>query len=172
MTAIQRFIEVVASSENSRKCDLVDKPIRKLVDLIDDASDFIVKYEGEDKRGMPFYTLPGRTARHTNLRIVPVGRILKATSAREKVQEFKSNLDQITKEFERALAATVYERVMTAAEEAECIKISNWLTSLDFVGRLQDIISRHAPGTGAWFLERDDIRNWMNGRLHIHRLWV
>ena len=53
MTDIQPFIEAVTSSENSNKRALVDKTIHKLVDLIDDASEFIIKYEGEDKLGMP-----------------------------------------------------------------------------------------------------------------------
>ena len=104
-------------------------------------------------------------------RTVSPGRILKATSAHEKVQEFKSNLDGVTKAFERALAATVYVSVMTAAEKAECVEISNWLTSLDFVGRLQDIIGHHTPGTGAWFLERDDIQDWMYDRSKLCKLW-
>ena len=56
MTAIQPFIEVVTSSENSNKRALVEKTISKLVDLIDDASDFIIKYEGEGKPGMPYHT--------------------------------------------------------------------------------------------------------------------
>ena len=99
------------------------------------------------------------------------GRILKATRAQDTIKEFQDHLSRIKEEFNQALTATVYMSVMTAAEEAECVKISNWLTPLDFVGRLQDIISRHTPGTGSWFLERNDIQDWMNDRSDIRRLW-
>ena len=66
MTEIQPFIKVVTSTEHSSKRDIVDKTIRKLVDLVDDASDFIIKYEGEGKQCIPFYTLQSRTASYTN----------------------------------------------------------------------------------------------------------
>ena len=97
--------------------------------------------------------------------------MLKASSAQDTVQEFQKSLRQINEEFHQALAATVYVNVMTTTEKAEGIEISNWLTFLDFVGRLQDIIRRHTPDTRTWFLERDDIQDWMYDREELRKLW-
>ena len=99
------------------------------------------------------------------------GRILKATSAQDTIQEFQISLRRLTEEFNQALTATVYRSVMTADEKAECVEISSWLTPLDFVGRLRDIISRHTPGTGTWFIERGDIQDWMHDKSELRKLW-
>ena len=161
----------VTSAKHSGKLNLVEKSILELTYLVDDASDFIVRYEGKDKGGMTAFTLLHRIKSHRDETIVSPGRFLKATSAQENVQEFSSILDRITKDLERALHAEVYVRVVNADERKECAEISNWLTSLDFVGRLHDIMAHHATGTGSWFSERDNMQDWMHDRSELRKLW-
>jgi len=80
-------------------------------------------------------------------------------------------LERITTDFDRALAVETHTEVMTAAQEVENIKVSEWVTSLDFVAQYKAIISRRVGNTGSWFLEREEIRNWLGDGSNTRRIW-
>jgi len=87
------------------------------------------------------------------------------------IQDFKSNLEKITQDFDRALATEVHTKVMTTADREENLRISGWLTSLNFVERFESIFKLHVGGTGSWFLVLDDIQDWMGEGTKSRRIW-
>ncbi|PPQ81894.1 hypothetical protein CVT26_014323 [Gymnopilus dilepis] len=46
---------------------------------------------------------------------------------------------------------------------AKLRQMAEWLTPLNFRAIQSDTYSKHAPGTGGWFLERQDFSNWISG---------
>ncbi|KAL3475445.1 ankyrin repeat-containing domain protein [Aspergillus californicus] len=45
--------------------------------------------------------------------------------------------------------------------------ILDWLTDFDYGRQLSDYLDQRAPGTGEWFLESSEYKDWMNGRQQI-----
>ena len=56
------------------------------------------------------------------------------------------------------------ETIMSKLGSKEDIDILNWLTPIDYGPQQSDFIERRQQGTGQWFLELDDFKNWLNQR--------
>ncbi len=41
--------------------------------------------------------------------------------------------------------------------------ITNWISSIDFAAQQSDVISRRQEGTGVWFTDSPEFRNWLHG---------
>jgi Cdc6-like AAA superfamily ATPase len=54
------------------------------------------------------------------------------------------------------------ETIMSKLDSKEDIDILNWLTPIDYGPQQSDFIERRQQGTGQWFLELDDFKNWLN----------
>jgi len=61
----------------------------------------------------------------------------------------------------------IHELIWTI--DNDLVDALNFLTSLNFPLRQQDLFSRHTPGTGLWFLNSDDYKTWKAGSNHF--LW-
>lgn len=58
---------------------------------------------------------------------------------------------------------------LTCALDDEDRKILNWLSSLNFVTKQNDVLSRRHEKTGAWFLNSSEFVNWVAGPARM--LW-
>ena len=48
-------------------------------------------------------------------------------------------------------------------------KILNWLSKLKYWDKQKDIFGRTEPGTGQWFLDSVEFKDWMEGESRV--LW-
>ncbi|VUC23741.1 unnamed protein product, partial [Clonostachys rosea] len=56
------------------------------------------------------------------------------------------------------------DELRVVADKKERDDILDWLTSIDYGPQHSDIIRRHQPGTGQWFLNSDKYESWFWGR--------
>jgi len=70
------------------------------------------------------------------------------------------------------LGVTTYKEIKKAREEQqewhkteENQKILSWLSHLSFEDKQKDIFSKHHPGTGEWFLNKDEFKEWRDSGL-------
>ena len=61
----------------------------------------------------------------------------------------------------------IHELILTV--DNDLVEAMNFLTSLKFPLRQQDLFSKHTPGTGLWFLNSEDYQAWKAGSTHF--LW-
>jgi hypothetical protein len=66
------------------------------------------------------------------------------------------------------LSVETYKEIFTAVHRERVTRLKNWLTSLDFVERHENLCRQRAGGTGSWFLKEEIVRRWMSGDIR----WV
>jgi len=54
------------------------------------------------------------------------------------------------------------ETIMSKLNSKEDIEMLNWLTPMDYGPQQSDFLERRQQGTGQWFLELDDFKNWLD----------
>ncbi|KAH9882828.1 hypothetical protein J1614_000194 [Plenodomus biglobosus] len=64
----------------------------------------------------------------------------------------------------------MHRHLETRVTTLERDKILAWLSSIDFHTKQRDTHSRHCNGTGGWFLDVDEFKQWLNNT-HNSTLW-
>jgi hypothetical protein len=70
-----------------------------------------------------------------------------------------------------SVAVKSMEEVIDRARSENRLKVMDWLSSVNFRGKQQDVYSRAEKGTGTWILDDPTFNSWLAGRHKILWCW-
>jgi hypothetical protein len=79
------------------------------------------------------------------------------------------DLEKAIGEFNSAVSQEILRITLNREGDKQTQELLTWLSTLDFKPKQSDVLSKRLEGTGRWFLEDPQFRQWMNG--DIATLW-